>query len=364
MSNRELLKIISEYNEYRKIRGVLEKTIDADTKILIRVVTLSKKRIQKWTKKDAFIIYKHIYGFPLYIMHKKEFSGWESHEIIEHLKDGEYKTISDETAKKYLNVVKVFYKWLLGYGYVNVDIFDGINPKKTNKKGSDKRDAFTDEHLKIIFSDEVFHKKEFAYSFKYWIPLLCAELGLRQSEAAQLFCHDVKVEDSIWCLSVSSNDNYNQRTKNLSSIRLLPITKNLIRLGFLDFVEEIGDGAIFKDIQPDRRDGYGRDVSRWFSEKKKDWGFGKKLTFYSFRHGFFNRMKQHDIEEIVAAEIGGHAGGGITYRRYGKNYSLKKKRKIIEKNNSRVISRLSRIYPKKSLISKLNFLKIFNSFIK
>lgn len=349
-------KELDDYCKYRLEEGVLEKTVDADKNILIRVITLNRKDIRKWTNQDARQLKRDIYEFPLNLKLYKEYEGLPSHEVMNSLSSMEYQRIANETAKGYLRLIKSFYKWLKINRLVDVDIFYGINPKKDDKKEYEARDEFSEEDIELMISDEIFHKKEYVKTFKYWVMLLCIELGLRQAEAAQLHSLNIKVILGIWCVEVIRDKKRNQRVKTKNGIRVIPITKNLIRLGFLDFVEDSGEGQIFKDISPDKRDGWGRKVSRWFSDKKKEWNFEGKKDFHSIRHTFTNTLKQCDIEEVVAAEISGHTGGGITYRRYGKPYNLKKKRKIIEKNTPKCVKKLPRIYPRKNIKSYLNWL--------
>ncbi|WP_206747764.1 site-specific integrase [Vibrio sp. 10N.261.51.A7] len=350
-------KELDDYSKYRLEEGVLEKTVDADKNKIKRAISLINKDIRKWNNKDVRKMREDIYKLPLNLRDYKEYDGLPLHLIMEDISKNNYKSIANETAKSYFRLAKSFYNWLHVNGVVDKDIFKGIHPKKNDTKNCEARDEFSEFDIKLIIFDEVFHNIEYASSFKYWVLLLCIELGLRQAEAAQLHAFNIRCILGVWCVEVKENKVLDQRTKTKDSNRVIPITRNLIRLGFLDFVEDSGDGQIFKDIKPDRRDGWGRMVSRWFTEKKKyEWGFDDRKVFHSFRHTFNNSLKQSDVEEIVAAEIAGHSAGGVTYNRYGKSYCLKKKKKIIEKNTPKCVKKLPRIYPRKNIKSYLNWL--------
>ncbi len=349
--------VIEDFSEYKKQRGILDKTINSQKKILYRVISILKKKARFWNKKDALYVYQKIYDIPVYLMHNKKFKDKPLHCVFKSLIGQEYKKISDETAKKYLNLIKEFFIWLMGYGHTTHSVFDKINPKKKLIKENESRSEYKEEDLETIFSDELFHNKSNARSFTYWIPIIGVLLGMRQGEIAQLYRQDIKFKDGIWYISIRNNF-IGQRLKNKKAIRDIPIPRVLIKLGFIDFVESIDEGSIFKDIKRCERDGYGRDVSKWFSKKKLKWGFGKEYVFYSFRHYLINRLKQNDVELCIGSEITGHSYDSVAFERYGKDFSLKKKKKILDKNTSKIIKKLPRIYPRKSMIN------IFSGFTK
>lgn len=70
---------------------------------------------------------------------------------------------------------------------------------------------------------------------RYWIPLVGLYSGMRQGEICQLYVDDIQQYDDIWCFNV--NDSGDKRVKNLASKRIVPVHPNLIKIGFLDYVE-------------------------------------------------------------------------------------------------------------------------------
>ncbi|HCH0798288.1 TPA: hypothetical protein NKO75_005025 [Vibrio parahaemolyticus] len=64
-------------------------------------------------------------------------------------------------------------------------------------------------------------------------------------------------------------------------------------------------------------------------------------------------MKQKDINVCLVSEITGHTYNSVAFERYGKDFSLKKKKKILDKFTDKHIKNLPRIYPKKGFIERL-----------
>jgi len=68
-----------------------------------------------------------------------------------------------------------------------------------------------------------------------WIPRLALYTGARANELCGLLTRDVKQIDGVWCPVVE--DSEVRTLKTASSTRRIPVHPELIRLGFLDFVE-------------------------------------------------------------------------------------------------------------------------------
>ena len=89
------------------------------------------------------------------------------------------------------------------------------------------RDA-TDRHVP---GDAVFH------GGVYYLPMLFAYLGARRNEFAGLETRDVL--DTLHGAAIHIRANVHRNIKNAQSDRLLPVPPELLRLGFLDYVETI-----------------------------------------------------------------------------------------------------------------------------
>ncbi|PSU28075.1 site-specific integrase [Photobacterium lutimaris] len=244
--------------------------------------------------------------------------------------------IQPATAEKYLNRLKVFYDWLVGQGLIKSNPFNGLKPKKRNKKTINERKAYTEQHINMILSKNDFNEKNIEY--RWWIILIAIEMGLRQNEISQLYKDDVVKEDGIWCIKIQEKRE-DQRIKNIFSERTVPIPNSLLKLGILKYINS-KSSRIFPELKYYEDDGYAKLFSKWFSYNKKKWGFNEGYTFHSFRHYFVNKLKQSQIEESIVSEIVGHEHVSHTYGRYGKEYSIKKLKKIIDNNSSISIKKI------------------------
>ncbi|ENE5199550.1 site-specific integrase [Vibrio parahaemolyticus] len=354
--NKRDIQKVQEYCKYKHFSGSSDKTVDYYRRAILRVRSLVNKPFRYWTQADALNAYYRIYEIPLYLMHKKKFKGMLLCDVLENIKNTEYQRIDDGTAGKIIETIKPFLNWLVNGNYIKKNVFNGINAKRNTKKSNGQRKAFDKEKIKRIFSDDFFYNEINARNGRYWVTILAATVGARQGELAQLHKEDISYKLGYWYLSINK-DHDGKRIKNRYAIREIPIPEHVIRLGFIDFVKSIDSGHLFKDVKYNERDGYGRAISRWFSGEKSKWleveDDPLKYNFHSFRHYLIDSMKQKDINVCLVSEITGHTYNSVAFERYGKDFSLKKKKKILDKFTDKHIKNLPRIYPKKGFIERL-----------
>ncbi|WP_083743778.1 DUF6538 domain-containing protein [Methylobacterium radiotolerans] len=145
-----------------------------------------------------------------------------------------------------------------------------------------------------------------------WCPWLAAYSGARISELTALRRSDIRREDSIWVMTING-------TKT-NEIRTVPLHEHLIEIGFLNFVEQSGLGALFFNERRKRR-GEGtsppeivsKDVARWIRrETRLDANVDPN---HGWRHTFKTIASGVDIPEPQIDAIVGH-GPGSTSRKY------------------------------------------------
>ena len=182
---------------------------------------------------------------------------------------------------------------------------------------TNKRRPWTQDELLKLF-DQPLHK---AYKLPtnskagkdaaYWIPLLGLYTGARLGELAQLRVIDVHIDGSVPMLSITSEGD-GQRVKTKAGLRSIPIHSELIRLGFLDFVEKAKKGSnesLWPDL-PKREGKPGGYFSHWFSEYRNSLGFGKAPDFHCFRHTVRTQMAEAGVPEAVIDTLVGHEISG------------------------------------------------------
>ena len=159
--------------------------------------------------------------------------------------------------------------------------------------------------------------------------------GARLNELSQLYRSDIVVVNGIDCLHIQAV-NSGQRLKSLSSERLIPIHSKLKALGFLNFVtssEKKSKQRLFPELSYHKHHGYSATPSKWFARHRALTGLSKgteKKDFHSFRHTLADELKQRGVAESLIAGILGHSTGGITFGRYGKDYTPEVLAPVIE----------------------------------
>jgi len=148
------------------------------------------------------------------------------------------------------------------------------------------------------------------------IILIACYTGMRQNEIYQLYKSDIKQVDGVWIIDIDDSRE-DQRLKSFSSKRQIPILKSLIDDGLLSMC--VGDGALFPELRHCPERGRARYFSKWYSGWRKR---NQLSEFHSIRHTVATKLKSEGVPEQYAAQLLGHAGGGLMYNRYGKQVGV------------------------------------------
>lgn len=251
------------------------------------------------------------------------------------------KTISPGRAKKFLGKFKSVAKYAKKKGFNAENIGEDLEIifTKPSKDNSDK--VFNPESLVALFSGYPYTQVPLAkerdiWDFHFWAIPIYTYTGARLNEICQLRVEDIKstlprkrkgmseTPERIHYFDIKKafDDNGVQThfIKNQPSIRSTPIHKDLIALGFLDFVEErrkeAGSSAmLFDGLNFDSKNKYGKKFGDWFhgGGKMKSYrdvcGIKQKPkpNVHSFRHTFINEYRNTPkIDRTVLAAIVGH----------------------------------------------------------
>jgi integrase len=184
-------------------------------------------------------------------------------------------------------------KTLLKYAYLDLEFisrhpWEGI---ELVKETTNRRRPWTNAELLKLFGQDLFTKhklpsdKKSGFDAAYWIPLLGIYTGARLSELVQLQIKDVLIKDDIPVISIS-NLGTGQQLKTSASVRTIPIHSELIRLGFLNYLDNIrneGHESLWPKLNK-RKDKPGGYFSNWFSEFRNSIGLTGYPDFHCFRH--------------------------------------------------------------------------------
>jgi integrase len=192
-----------------------------------------------------------------------------------------------------------------------------------------RRRPWEPEELTVLFSSPIYlqgaRPKGGKGEAAYWLPLLALYSGARLNELAPMCADDVKLDASsgVGFVTVIEDEEVGRSVKTEASLRAVPIHPELIRIGFMDFVEEVrasgGQSArLFPDLRQGSKGGYGEAFSKWFGRYKHSLGIDNASSvFHSFRHGFKDALRAGGVNEDVNDALTGHSGGNPVARGYG-----------------------------------------------
>jgi len=292
-------------------------------------------------------------------------------------KSNRHPPISDKTRCDYLGQLKGLLEFAHSNGFIAKAISHHVEIPNTKHTIAVERLPFTDDDLQKIFPGSDYgvefgiHKAGIDQACKFWIPLLAAFTGARLEELCQLKTEDIRTcpDTGIIYAMVDNKgiagDGEKKRTKNLNSVRPIPIHSTLLDIGFMAYVDERkqdkANNSLFK-LKRDNQGRLGKSVSNWFSrmDKRKDGKFtlgyierrgviskgenqaGEKWSksFHSFRHTVIDNLRGKQfpngdfIREPDIALVVGHDREKLETASYGKDrMQLTLRKAVIESIN-------------------------------
>jgi integrase len=183
---------------------------------------------------------------------------------------------------------------------------------------------FTAAELQTLFDAmprDVKPKKHTPDTALPWVALIALYTGARLEEIAQLTTADVRAEGANGA-TVTVIDIHNggeNKLKNESSARLIPVHSALVHADLLKYVEALPSGPLFPGLK--RRESKGNKVGARIGElfRRRLVALGLKragLCFHSFRHTVAGALDAAGVPQSDAARILGHAVAGMSYGTY------------------------------------------------
>lgn len=156
---------------------------------------------------------------------------------------------------------------------------------------------------------------EFYHRAEYFCSLLGIYQGARREEYCGLHVDDVIADNGpLPYIHIAPNEI--RRIKNVQSVRNLALHPELIRLGFLDYVEAIralGYTRVFPDLySPSTKSPMGDRLYDQLLPSLRACGFRP----HQVRHFFGDELKQRAVSKEFRADLLGHGGDGETTERY------------------------------------------------
>ena len=131
-------------------------------------------------------------------------------------------------------------------------------------------------------------------------------------------------------VTIREDPEQGRRLKTAGSARVVPVHPELVRIGFLRFVEQTNSqggtsARLFPLLTPGPRGGFGEAWSKWFGRYIRDLGITSRASvFHSFRHGFKDALRAAEVSEDVNDALTGHAGPGTIGRQYGAKQMIRR----------------------------------------
>jgi integrase len=184
---------------------------------------------------------------------------------------------------------------------------------------ADRRDPFSVPQLNALFGSGHWDAPDAARPGRYWVPLLGLFQGGRRAELAGLQVQDVVEIDGIPALIIRPNSL--RRLKNEGSRRTVPVHPELLKLGFMKYVEQRQAAAkeadqLFPDARGKQRGQFGYNIGKWFGDRVEELELsGKLLGLHALRHSFEDELRRVGLHGtplglgLTGREEGGSAAG-------------------------------------------------------
>ena len=235
------------------------------------------------------------------------------------------KCISTKTYGDYIQNLKTLFAWATKRKYIAENPIDEIDiPSVDTSKTTNKYKTFTIPQLQKLFEMPLFQRHWENNPQKnslFWIVLIGLYSGARLNEICQLQLNDIKCEDGVSYISINENDGKHVKTK--AGIRNIPIHKELINIGFLQFVETLKktkprDSRLFANLKPNSRGELSAQPSKWFAKLLEDTNIKEKgLVFHSFRHTVRTVLRNNNCPQDRVQRLCGWEGSNSLSEHYG-----------------------------------------------
>jgi len=223
------------------------------------------------------------------------------------------KTVSD----KYLAAVRAVLNWAVENLRLPTNAMEKVRQKVPKKVKTRESGFTTPEAVRILKLSLNYlpaesnnpSNRESAHivAAKHWVPLLCAFTGARVTELTQLRKQDFREEDGRWIARITPDGG----SVKSSEYRDVPLHRQVVDLGFMDFVRLAGDGPLFhRGTNPETFLAKARATSGRLSAWLQDCGAipQKVQPSHGWRHRFKTQGRELGMSDRVLDAIQGHSG--------------------------------------------------------
>lgn len=261
---------------------------------------------------------------------KKDVVAWLDHVVTER----DPSTVS----KVYLPTIRSLFRWAYEKDRILADPTIGLRVATPKKVQSREKGYTTPEAMKVLKASRSYQPKTGPNgkvlegprmtAAKRWVPLLCAFTGARVAEITQLRKADFRKEGDVHVARITPEAG----STKTGQWRDVPLHRQIIALGFLDYLKSAPDGPLFHNATDPAKFTY---HAKKMANRLGEWLQDSRLVPEGIQpsHGWRHRLKtigrEVGIQDRVLDAIQGHAP-----RTAGDNYgdiTIKTKADAIER---------------------------------
>ncbi len=290
--------------------------------------------LSAYTKQDATRFKSVLLELPDNYGKAVQFRGMTAEAIAAATRSLDVIRISPRTVKRHLTAMSALWDSAIERGEFEANIFKGFK-LPAQKRAQDQRSMWTTENLDRLFETPIWRGCQSAVrrskpgnliirDEKYWLPLIALYSGMRQEEICQLHVADVREIEGISVFDINAAPP--RQLKNQNAVRIVPVHKELIRLGFLDYVNDQRKARhtmVFDQLTPGGADSrLGHNFTKWFTRYRREVAlYEPMLDFHSFRHSATTFLQRAKVPLALIDVLTGHSTPGETAR-YSKGYEV------------------------------------------
>ena len=304
---------------------------------LLKSILGERRDLATIKREEGRQLFEAVESLPRGLGKLKVLSGLPILDAIEKGRNLGLPTVSPKTINgSYMSFISSIFSWAVREQWMDFNPVTGLTVIDPVSE-SDKRDPFTMEQLKTIFNASPWRPRDDNPKGKplhFWGPLIALFHGLRRGEIAQLDVADVTTVEAVPVILVRPGGR--KRLKTINARRMVPVHPELVRTGFLRYVNQrrkSGEEKLFCGQIIDGRGQWGDAFSDWFSRLIKEQKIeGRKLGLHSFRHNWQDRAREAGLHgTAIAQELAGRSKGGDSSNNYGSGSSTSLLAEAVEK---------------------------------
>jgi integrase len=235
-----------------------------------------------------------------------------------------------KTVKNHLNVLHALWASAISNERVTRKDNPAHGVRITAKRDpASRRLPYSDEDAKVILQAS---RKE--TGARRWVPWLLLFTGARLDEVCQLAKADVRHDPSAgWYIDIHHGaPGEGRRLKNLGSERKVPLHRQVVAEGFVEWAMARPDGTLWPDLKPDTFGSRGgtatKKLGRWVRSLGID---DPRKVLHSARHRFKDVCRSTgEIPKDQHDALTGHSAGDVGSS-YGLGYPLSTLRKAVDR---------------------------------